>query len=179
MFVAISAVVGELFCFFFRQMAISQLTLSDLMLQVYVGSYVYANTANPLTPHSDTSSARFHARDQKTHHRCLCGCGCGASVLVRLTSEIHHFMMACFNIPLELDLGCHFRDHWCRRRRTCFFEKSQAPNLTFSDPMFHVQIGSTVAAASAPPKSVVARRPLHGRLSRQSCLSTSTDIAYI
>ena len=160
-------------------MAISQLTLSDPMFQVYVGSYVYANTANPQTPQADTSSARFHAREKKTHHRSLCGRGCGAGVLVRLTNEIHHFMMACFNILLKLDLGCHFRDHWCSRRRTCFFEKSQAPNLTFSDPMFHVQVGSTIAAASGPPTSVVAGRPLLGRLSRQSWLSSSTDIAYI
>ena len=148
---AIRAVVGELFCFFFRQMAISQLTLSAPMVQVYVGSYVNANTANPQTLHAETSSARFHAREKKTHHWCLCGCGCGAGVLVRLTNEIHHVMMACFNTPLKLELGCLFRDHWCSRCRTCFFDKSQAPNLTFSDPMFHDQVGSTIAVASGPP----------------------------
>lgn len=103
----------------------------------------------------------------KKNTRSLCGRGGAAGVLVRLTIEVHHCIMVCFNILPKLDLGCHFRDYRCSLRRTCF-QKIATPHLTFSDPMFPVEVGSTINAVSRSPKSVVARRPLRGRLSRQS-----------
>ena len=92
---------GEHFCghhcsrrrivlFLLRQMAISHLTFSDPMFQIYVGSYVNANTESPQTPQADTSSARFHAGEKQQKTRSLCGRGCAAGVLVRLTIEVHH-----------------------------------------------------------------------------------------
>ena len=75
--------------------------------------------------------------------------------------------MVCSNILPKLDLGYHFRDHRCSLRRT-YSQKIATPHLTFSDPMFPVEVGSTIAAVSRSPKSVVARRPLRGRLCRQS-----------
>ena len=108
----------------------------------------------------------------------MCGCGCGASVLVRLTREIHHFMMACFKILWNLTLAAIFVTIGAGVAELAFSKIASFQLDVFGSNVSR-QIGSTVAAASAPAKSVVARRPLHGRLSRQSCLSTSTDIAYI